>query len=51
MCGARELRLEGLEQTPLAGPKTPISQDVRTDSSTVESKNPPQDADLAFIGL
>ena len=43
------MRLEGSELTPLAGSRTPISENVCTESGTVESQKTPSDPDLALI--
>lgn len=43
------MRLEGSELTPPALSKTPISEDVRTDTGTVDAKNGTSDPDLAKI--
>jgi hypothetical protein len=40
---------EASEQTPLARPKTPISQPPRADPGTVETQKPPSDPGLASI--
>ena len=37
------MRLEGSELTPLAGSRTPISENVCTESGTVESQKTPSD--------
>jgi hypothetical protein len=39
----------GFEQAPLAAPKTPISETVRTESGTIDGEKAPLDPDLAKI--
>jgi hypothetical protein len=39
----------GVEQTPLATPKTPFSETERTKSGTLDAKKAPSDPDLDLI--
>jgi len=47
--GAATYTPRGLEQTPLATPKTPISETERTKSGTLDAKKAPSDPDLNLI--
>jgi hypothetical protein len=40
---------QGLEHPPLAGSKTAIFENLRTESGTPKDEKPPQDSDLARL--
>ena len=48
-CARERKKYQGVEQTPLGTPETPISQDVRTESGTLKAENIPSDPDLLLL--